>query len=117
MEKMGRVRPRRAARSPVAHPRLTSLPRGAVGAHHLPTAGHLGAGRVVGARAGLAVVEAPREGVAIKPEAAALAGGTFCVVQAPALPCEEENGAVGAGRDAQLQARAHTGIACSQPNS
>lgn len=30
--------------APSPHPNLTSLPRGAVGAHHLPTAGQLSAG-------------------------------------------------------------------------
>lgn len=76
-------------------PSLTSLPWGAVGADHLPAARHLGAGRVAGAGARLAVIKVPYEGVAIKPRAAALTGGTFCIVQALAVPCKEENGAEG----------------------
>lgn len=94
---MGRIQPCRRCPQPLCPPTrsLTSLPRGAVGADHLPSAGHLGAGRAAGARAGLAVIKAPDEGVAIKPGAAALAGGTLCVVQALAVACGEENGAEG----------------------
>lgn len=74
---------------PIHHRADLSVP-GAVGADHLPTAGHLGAGRAAGAGAGLAVIRAPCEGVAVKSGAAALAGRTLGVVQALAVPCGEK---------------------------